>query len=118
MIGIVNGNMIAVDQIGRKNHQIGATGMAQRWEQDTAKSGCDDQVCEFPRRRDFLVDASDLAPGTIPLLPGVTPDVWIISLRQVGDFGECDPVGGKGGRRCDVGACLYSSSAVWAERDR
>lgn len=48
MIGIVNGNMIAVDEIGWKDDQIGAAGMMQRREQDTAKSGCDDQVCEFP----------------------------------------------------------------------
>ena len=30
-----------------------------------------------------------------PAWPGVIPDVWVISLRQVGDFGEGDLVGGK-----------------------
>ncbi|CCV08643.1 hypothetical protein MESS2_770018 [Mesorhizobium metallidurans STM 2683] len=71
-----------------------------------AKPGRDDQVRELPRWRDFLVDASDLAPGTIPFLPSALPDVRVESLRKVGHLGKCDLVGGKRCRRDDAGALL------------
>ncbi|MBB6469083.1 hypothetical protein HNQ96_004972 [Aminobacter lissarensis] len=38
----MNRDLIAVDKIGRKNHQIGAAGVTQRREQDAAKPGGDD----------------------------------------------------------------------------
>lgn len=86
VIGIVNRDMIAVDKIGRKDHQIGAAGVTQRREQDAAKPGRDDQVRKLPRWRDLLVNASDLAPGTIPFLPSDVPDVRVESLRKVGHW--------------------------------
>ena len=106
VIGIMDRDLIAVDKIGRKDRQIGATGVTQRRKQDAAKSGGDDQVRELPRWRDFLVDASDLAPGTIPFLPSAVPDIRVEPLRKVGHLGERDLVGGKGGRRGDAGALL------------
>lgn len=87
VIGIVNRDMIAVDKIGRKNHQIGAAGMTQRGGMGYRAALRDDQIREFPRWRNFLVDASDLAPGAVP-------DVRVESLRKVGHFGERDLVGG------------------------
>lgn len=106
VIGIVNRDMIAVDKIGRKDHQIGTADVTQRREQDAAEPGRDDQVCELPRGRDFLVDASDLAPGTISLMPGAVLDVRVESLRKVGHLGERDLVSRKVGWRGDAGTLL------------
>lgn len=74
-------DMIAVDKVGRKDHQIGAAGVAQRGKQDAAQPSGDDHVRQLPGRRNSLVDAGDLAPGTIPLLPGPVPDVRIEPSR-------------------------------------
>ena len=63
------------------------------------------------------MDASDLAPSTIPFSPGAVPDVWVESLRQVGDIGERDLVGGKGRRRRDAGALfVFFESCLWRVR--
>ncbi|RVC84023.1 hypothetical protein EN745_00280 [Mesorhizobium sp. M4A.F.Ca.ET.022.05.2.1] len=48
-----------------------------RWPVSVEPPGRDDQVRELPRWRDFLVDASDLAPGTIPYPPSAVPDVRV-----------------------------------------
>ncbi|MGY2997033.1 hypothetical protein ACVWWD_005894 [Mesorhizobium sp. URHB0026] len=39
VIRIVDRDMIAVDKVGWKDHQVGATGVTQRWKQDAAKAG-------------------------------------------------------------------------------
>ncbi len=82
VIGIVNRDMVAIDKIGRKDHQIGAAGVTQRRKQDAPKPGGENQIRKLP------------APGTIPLLPSAVPDARVESLRKVGDLGECDLVGG------------------------
>src|SRR5690606_31152882 len=56
-----------------------------------------------PGRRNLLVDTGDLSPGTVPVFPRVIPDSWVEPLRKVGDFGERDLVGSKGGRWGDAG---------------
>ncbi|TIP10524.1 MAG: plasmid partitioning protein RepB [Mesorhizobium sp.] len=106
VIGIVHRHPVAIDEVGRKDDQVGTAGVTQRWKQDTAQPCCDNQIGEFPRRWNFLVDASDLAPGTIPLVPGAIPDVRVKPLRKVGYLGERDLISGKGGRRSDAGALL------------
>jgi hypothetical protein len=112
VIGIMDRDVIAVDKVRREDHQIGTAGVAQRRKQDAAQAGRNDQVRELPGRRDFILDAGDLAPRTIPFLPGAIPDVRIEPLRKVGHIGKCDLVGGEGGWRTMLAPCLYSSSAV------
>ena len=48
VIGIMDRDLIAFDKIGRKDRQVGATGVTQRRKQDAAKSGGDDHVRELP----------------------------------------------------------------------
>src|SRR5690606_28506093 len=96
--------MIAVDKVGREDHQVGAAGVTQRREQNAAKPGGDDPIRKHPGRRNFFVDTGDLSPGTVPVFPRFIPDSWVEPLRKVDDFGEHDLVGGKGGRWGDAGA--------------
>ncbi len=93
-------------RLAGKITQICAAGMTQWRKQDTAQTGRDDQVRQLPRRRYPPVDASHLAPGTIPFSPRIVPEIWVKALQQVGDFGERDLLGGKGGQRGDAGALL------------
>ena len=104
MFGIVNRDMIAVDKVGREDHQVGAAGVTQRREQNATKPGGDDPICKHPGRRNFFVDTGDLSRGTVSVFPRFISDSWAESLRKVGDFGERDLVGGKGGRWDDAGA--------------
>jgi len=92
---------IVSDQIGRKDNQVGAAGMAQRGKQKAAQPGCDDQVRELPGWRDFPIHPGDLTPGAVPFLPGVAPVTRIEPLREVGHLGKRDFVGGQRGGRGD-----------------
>lgn len=52
----------------------------------------------------FFVDASNLAPGAIPFLPGVVPNVRVEPVREIGNLNQRDLVGGERRRRSNAGA--------------
>ena len=81
LVGIVNSDMIVVHKIGWQDYQIGPAGVTQRREQDTAEPGRDDHARELSRWRVFLIDAGDLAPGTIPFPPSAVPGIRVEPLR-------------------------------------
>ncbi|ESY86466.1 hypothetical protein X741_33195 [Mesorhizobium sp. LNHC229A00] len=119
VIGIMDRDLIAFDKIGRKDHQVGATGVTQRRKQDAAKGpAVMIRSASFHDRGIFLsmraawrqaqshsFHEPSQVSGWKPCERSTTSASVILYAARVAGGVMLVP-------------CLYSSSAVCVERDR
>lgn len=110
---------VVIDQIGAEHDEICTARMPKRWKENSLVSGGDHDIGQFPRCRNFSVDAGNPAPGTIPFGPCGVPQERIESVGKICHLIKHDTVCCKCRRRRDCGTltillkgCLWSSGKI------